>query len=144
MYLTPKISDSSLCLYISYLRPIKNHLCPPPAHIARHCRRFPQGTTSARIRVACGIPTRARTPTAYACARVPPLLPSPADLRPAFLPHHSATRSVVSSHGGQQPCGGTSNNTHTHIAGKLTPSPQRNATQKPDYLTLAHDITAAT
>ena len=129
MYFTPKISDSSLCLYISYLRPIKNHLCPPPAHIARHCRRFPQGTTSARIRVACGIPTRARTPTACDCPCAAPSLPSPADLRPASLPHHSATRSVVSGHGRPQPCGGTSPN--TRAAAKLTPSPPKRRTPKP-------------
>ena len=68
------------------------------------------------------IPTaapRARTPAACDCPCAAPSLPSPADLRPAYLPHHSATRPVVSSHGGQQPCGGTSNN--THALPRLTP-----------------------
>ena len=128
----------------SYLRPIAKHLCPPPAHIIRYRRRFPQGTSFGRIRVTRGSQTRARTPTACVCVRVPPLLPSPADLRPAFLLHHSATHPIVSGHG-PPPCGGTSNNTHNvpplpqlfilnsqfSILHSLTPSPPKNATPKP-------------
>ena len=97
---------------IFYFCHIKKHQCLPSSYIICHCQRSLQEISSAQIPALCWYQTRARAPTACDFARAARLLPSPADLRPAFLPHHSATSPVVSGHGGQQPCGGTSNSTH--------------------------------
>ena len=56
--------------------------------------------------------------------------------------HHSATPPIVSGHSQPQLCGGTS--PYTHALTMLTPSPQKNATPKLAYLTLAQDITPPT